>query len=115
MTGAARKATFEQSDVPALPVVYGLAGLLGMIGISAALVAGLFAFWGTPAPTMTPRPLLGADVPRLERHEGDALAALRAVASARLEGYAWADKSANTARIPIERAMELQVLRGWPR
>jgi hypothetical protein len=114
VTVAPPRPTYEQRDVPARPVVYGLAGLFGIIAVSAALVGGLFAFWGPPVPTMTPRPPLAANVPRLEKHEGEERAALEAAASARLEGYAWADKAADTARIPIERAMELQVRQGWP-
>jgi hypothetical protein len=40
-------------------------------------------------------------------------AAVESAAAATLTGYAWVDRSAGTARIPIERAMELLAKQGW--
>jgi hypothetical protein len=50
--------------------------------------------------------------PRLEQNpviDGNKIVA---DATAKLEGYGWADQQAGTAHIPIERAMELIVERG---
>jgi hypothetical protein len=113
LSRAAHKPTYERRDAPARAIVYGLAGLFGVIALSAAAVAGLFALWGSPTPTMTPRAPLAKNVPRLEIQEGENRASLEAIALARLKGYAWADRDAGLVRIPIERAMELQVEQGW--
>jgi hypothetical protein len=114
MTAAPRKVSHERRDVPARPVALGLAGLFVTIGISAALVSGLFALFGgvrEGAPTAQPT---SASAPRLELKEGEDRAALDAAANAKLTGYAWVDRAAGKVRIPIERAMELQAQQGWP-
>jgi len=114
MTTAPRKVSYERRDVPARPVAFVFAGLFVMIGVSAALVTGLFALFGDVGerpPTAQPK---SSSAPRLELKEGEDRAALNAVANAKLTGYAWVDRDAGKVRIPIERAMELQAQQGWP-
>ena len=57
------------------------------------------------APPVRPEPHL-QETPELD------LAALRRAQQAELEGYAWVDRGAGLARIPIERALELTLERG---
>ena len=52
--------------------------------------------------------------PRLEVKPGASLAELRAAEDADLNSYGWIDRSAGTARIPIDRAMQLILQRGLP-
>ncbi|WEX10568.1 hypothetical protein [Chelativorans sp. AA-79] len=93
-------------------------GLFAVIILSGLAVAGLLALFfhlRQPADVM---PLETVEqvppAPRLETApEGDRIAIERE-AKSRLEGYAWADRSAGTARIPIERAMELVAKEDWP-
>jgi hypothetical protein len=108
----ARRTAYERRDVSPRAVVFGVLGLFGMIAVAALVVAGLFQFWPA-APPAPPGP--NVPPPRLEGHEGEDRPALEAAAQAKLQGYGWTDRAAGRARIPIERAMELQVQQGWPR
>jgi len=53
-------------------------------------------------------------VPRLEVKPGASLAELRAAEDADLNSYGWINRSTDTVRIPIDRAMQLIVERGLP-
>jgi hypothetical protein len=52
--------------------------------------------------------------PRLQTSPRDDLRRLRAREEALLHGYAWVDRQAGVARIPIDRAIELLAARGLP-
>jgi hypothetical protein len=52
--------------------------------------------------------------PRLQDNPQQALRELRAKQQALLDGFAWVDKGAGVARIPIEEAMRTIVRRGLP-
>ena len=52
--------------------------------------------------------------PRLEIKPGANLAELRAAENADLNSYGWIDREKGTARIPIDRAMQLILERGLP-
>lgn len=90
----------------------------GMLHWSAAVLAGsLLAVllgmvalyrWAQP-PTPVPASLPPA--PRLQPDPAADLAAERAQQQSRLQGYAWVDREAGIARIPIGRAMALLVER----
>ncbi|HET7360075.1 MAG TPA: hypothetical protein VFJ04_08005 [Rhodanobacteraceae bacterium] len=67
----------------------------------------LWRFWLAPVP---PRPVPRADIPPaplLQPHPAMDLAQERALQHARLHGYAWVDRKAGIARIPIDRAVAL--------
>jgi hypothetical protein len=57
----------------------------------------------------TTEPPLGAmpPEPRLQSHPVADLAAERAREQAMLDGYAWVDRDAGIARIPVDRAMDI--------
>jgi hypothetical protein len=107
-----RHPRYEPRDAEPRAAAFGVLGLFGLIAVAALVVGGLFGFW----PVAPPSPVK-PDVPppRLESHEGEDRAGLEAAAQARLHGYAWIDRAAGRARIPIERAMALQAQQGWPR
>lgn len=95
------------------PLIIGLVALslLLMIGLAmghAALVALISPPASSPRPTaiLPPEPRLQA-APRIEFQE------MKATQMARLNNYSWIDEEAGIARIPIERAMQLVVERGF--
>jgi hypothetical protein len=109
---------YESSDIAPRHIGYSAAILFGGIGLSAGLVAGLFALMDhsppmSPATTLETTPL-APPLPRLEIDGRADRAAIEADAQRKLEGYAWLDPAAGTARIPIARAMQLLATQGWP-
>jgi hypothetical protein len=52
--------------------------------------------------------------PRLQTHPGHELARLRGRERRELNTYGWVDRDGGVVRIPIDRAMQLMVERGWP-
>lgn len=119
MTTAARSPRYERRDVRPRAVVFGAVGLFLGIGLSIGLVVGLLTIFERQLPHPHTPPSAMATVqantgPKLELKEGEDRPALEAAAEARLHGYAWADAASGKARIPLERAMELQVRQGWP-
>jgi hypothetical protein len=109
---------YEVRDVAPRHIGYSAAILFGGLAVSVGLVAGLFAALdrSMPKPVATAMETapLAPPLPRLEIDGRTDRAAVEADAQRKLEGYAWADPVADTARIPIERAMQLLVTHGWP-
>jgi hypothetical protein len=110
---------YETRDVTLHTMVY--SGL----GLAVLVLLGFLASWfvfryyvraqklGPPAsPFDNTRTL--PPPPRLQVHPAEDLKAYRAKEDATLDSYGWADKSAGVVRIPIERAMELSLQRGFP-
>jgi hypothetical protein len=113
---AKSKAGYETRDVAPRAVVYAGIGLLLGTSLCGLLVIGLLAL--LPAPERPTKPSLETvsqepPAPRLEIDGRINRVAVEAAAAARLTGYAWVDRTAGTARIPIERAMELLAQQGW--
>jgi hypothetical protein len=113
---SATQAGYETRDVAPRKVVY--AGICLFLGtaISIALVAGFLALLpmpGTPAKSATEAASPEPPAPRLEINGRADRAVIEEAAAAKLTGYAWADRSAGTVRIPIARAMALLAARGW--
>jgi hypothetical protein len=112
----AASAGFETCDAAPRAVVYSGLGLLLGTAFCGLLVIGLLALLPTPARPAKPALETVSEVPPSPRLEIDGRmnrAAVESAAAARLTGYAWVDRSAGTARIPIERAMELLAKQGW--
>jgi hypothetical protein len=91
--------------------------VFGLIALSAALVLAMFAAFSA---LRSPRRLTALQEaaqapppPRLQAAPARELASVRAAAQGRLQGYGWTDRAAGLARIPIDRAMQLQARRGW--
>lgn len=98
-----------------LPLVLGL-GLVVLTAVAGLVAEGLVVT-EDEAPSRT-RPGREAvrrlfPEPRLDAEPGSQLARVRAYERARLEGYEVVDPDRGLARIPLERAMELTVARGF--
>src|SRR5689334_24845733 len=110
MKAARTKVRYETRDVAPRAVVASGLGLLLGTGICGLLVLGLLELLPAPErPTKRAPETVSQEppAPRLEIDGRMNRAAVENAAGARLEGYAWVDRSAGIARIPIERAMEL--------
>ena len=110
---------YEKRDVATRPMMW------SAIGLVILTVAGLAASWivmkyfvttqklGPPAsPFDQSRTLPPA--PRLSVKPEIDLKKLQAEEKARLSSYGWVDQTTGTVHIPIERAMELSIERGFP-
>lgn len=105
---------YEKGDVS-------LRGVLAAIGLIAAIVVlsalGLYGLRGWLVPDRpAPPPILGRldrGGPPLTTAPRDRNAALLQEHRDRLTGYAWIDRDAGVARIPIGRAMDILADRGW--
>jgi hypothetical protein len=118
MTARARRPAYQPDGASAQIAAAGFLGVVALVLVGAALVFGLYAWFGslgvrTPA-TALERADLAPQGPRLERDPLRERLALEARARARIEGYGWVDRRTGAARIPIERAMALRAAQGWP-
>ena len=93
-----------------------------VLALTAALmclvVFGTFRYLATHDVTRTTNPMAAADrqtppAPRIQEHPAIELDQLRAEEDAVLNTYGWVDRKSGTVRIPIDRAMELQLQRGF--
>jgi hypothetical protein len=113
------KRRYETQDVSLHTMIY------SALGLAALIILGFLASWfvfryyvrvqklGPPAsPFDNTRTL--PPPPRLQVNPAEDLKAYHAEEDAILRSYGWADKSAGVVRIPIERAMELSLQRGFP-
>jgi hypothetical protein len=109
---------FERQDAPARGVAYAILGLFAGIAISGIFVGALLYSFEPAAPKETGAAIKGEalapNAPRLEVSPGTDAARVEAQAQHMLDDYAWVDRSAGLARIPIGRAMELTAKQGWP-
>ena len=109
---------YEASDMLPRHVGYSAAALFLGIAISAGLVAALVGVlqsnYGNQTTTALDASPITPPWPRLEIDAKADRATVETAAARKLEGYAWVDRAAGTARIPIERAMQLLVTEGWP-
>jgi hypothetical protein len=103
-----------------------LIGLTGLalavgIGIVLLLVFGIFQFLAHHPVVITPANPLAETTqqqvppePRIEEHPAVELNELHSREDNILSTYGWIDKKSGVVRIPIDRAMELQLERGLP-
>jgi len=92
-----------EGDPPARATLGTMAVMLALVALSLLIVMGLF--WGFGVPIRGTHTISGAAMPwdrPAKKADDDML------------GYGWADRDANRARIPIDRAMELIAQHGWP-
>lgn len=119
MHDSGKQPRYETRDVSARSMVY------SALGLAVLVAAGLAASWavmkyfvavqklGPPASpfdqtrTIPPEPRLSVNpAEELKKHEEKE--------RNRLENYGWVDRNAGTVHIPIERAMELSLEKGFP-
>ena len=109
----------EVTDAPVRPIV--LVG--GAIALTAALVFGLsitvFRYFSQRPVEAPPNPMAAEapqfpPAPRIEVAPSIEYRQLRAQEDQILSTYGWMDRKAGTVRIPIDRAIDLQLQRGFP-
>ena len=110
----------ETRDAGVRPIVLNGAGLAVMIVIVGLIVLGTFQYLAKhPAISPQSNPMSEGDLqippePRIEDHPAIAIQQLHAQEDKTLSTYGWTDKRAGVVRIPIDRAIELQLERGFP-
>jgi len=110
---------YETQDVTIRPMVW------SAIGLAVLTIVGMLASWlafkyfvrvqklGPPAsPFENARELPPA--PRLQVNPVETLKDYQAEEGSKLNGYGWVDKNAGVVRIPIDRAMQITLERGFP-
>jgi hypothetical protein len=114
------EAGHEVRDPQIRPFALGMVGLVVALALIFALVYEGFRFLNTHSgsqistnpmasgePTMPP-------APRLEVHPAAEMQALRDQENQILSTYGWVNKKSGAVRIPIDRAIDLQLQKGFP-
>jgi hypothetical protein len=115
-----RAAGHETHDAPVGPIVLTGAGLAFIVAMVGLIIYGILTYLGThPATSVRANPMAAEDsqippAPRIEEHPAIEIQQLHAQEDHILSTYGWTDKKAGVVRIPIDRAMELQLERGFP-
>jgi hypothetical protein len=110
---------YEDSDVSVGRLFLFAAGVVGLVVFGMLVSAGVFHFFvqhqtlGPPASpfedvrTLPPGPRLQTAAPLdLKRYRADQ--------EKLLQGYGWVDSQAGIVRIPVDRAMDLMLQKGYP-
>jgi hypothetical protein len=111
----------EESDANIPEIALTAAGLAVTVALVYLFVSGIF-WYLADHPLSSPRPNPMAETneqqfppePRLEVHPTIEIQELRSSEDQILSTYGWTDKDKGIVRVPIERAMELQLERGFP-
>jgi hypothetical protein len=110
----------ETSDASIRPILLtglGLAvavAIIGLIGYGMFHLLRTYTNIGARENPMAAGATQVPPEPRLEEHPAIALEQLNAQEQQVLSTYGWADRKTGRVRIPIDRAMELQLQRGFP-
>jgi len=111
----------ETEDANVRDIVITLACVAAGAALVCLMVYGIFRYLADhPLTTAPPNPMAETDrqqmppAPRIEEHPAIELKDLRSKEEKILSTYGWTDKRAGVVRIPIDRAMELQLQRGFP-
>ena len=115
-----RTAGHETRDARIAPILLTGAGLALTVAIVGLVVYSIFQYLEThPATSARANPMSAEEsqippAPRIEEHPAIEIQQLHAQENSILSTYGWTDKKARVVRIPIDRAMELQLERGFP-
>lgn len=109
----------ETTDASVRPIVLTGVALAIIAGIVLAISVGLFRFLVKRPAETSANPMASElsqfpPAPRIEDHPASELEQLRQSEDRTLTTYGWVDRKAGTVRIPIDRAMELSLKRGFP-
>jgi hypothetical protein len=115
------KTGHEESDASIQGIAFTAAGLAVTVALVYLLVSGIFWYLAEhPLSTPPPNPMAETDPqqfppqPRLDVHPTIEVQELRSDEDKILSTYGWTDKEKGVVRVPIDRAMELQLERGLP-
>jgi hypothetical protein len=111
----------ETEDANVRAIVYTGVALAVGAAIIGVLVYGIFQYLaGLPITTAPSNPMADIDRqqippgPVVEEHPAIEVKDLRAHEDQILSTYGWTDKNTGVVRIPIDRALDLQLQRGFP-
>jgi hypothetical protein len=110
----------ERTDADVRPIVLIGAGLAVLLIAVGGIVYGIFQYLSAhtaTSPQSSPMTVFDPQIPpspRIEEHPAIEIQQLRAQEEQTLSTYGWVDKKTGRVRIPIDRAMELQLQRGFP-
>ena len=110
----------EGRDAAIRPIVLTGIGLALTLAVVGLIVYGTFQYLAAhPAIGAQPNPMAVFDsqippAPRIEEYPAIEIQQLRAQEEQTLSTYGWIDKKKGVVRIPLDRAMQLQVERGFP-
>jgi len=110
----------EIRDAKIGPLILIAAGLAVTVAIVGVFIYGIFQYLGAhPAASVQANPMSAGEAqippaPRIEEHPAIEIQQLHAQEERTLSTYGWVDRKAGVVRIPIDRAMELQLERGFP-
>jgi hypothetical protein len=110
----------EIRDADIRPIVLTAIGLAVTVVVVGLIVYGIFQYLAAhPATSVQSNPMTVLDsqippAPRIEEHPAIEMQQLNTQEEHTLTTYGWVDKKAGVVRIPIDRAMELQLERGFP-
>jgi hypothetical protein len=121
-TAPSPKATgHETKDASVRGILFTGLGLLIAAAIALSIVYGIFQYLSTqPVTTAPPNPMAETSVqqfppePRIEEHPAVEIQQLHAKEDSLLSTYGWTDKTAGVVRIPIDRAIDLELQREFP-
>jgi len=110
----------ETKDAGVRLILISGAALACVVALALLLVYGAFLYLENHRATvLQANPMAGNESrvrpsPRIEEHPALELQQLHAQEERTLSTYGWADKKSGIVRIPLDRAMELQLQRGFP-
>ena len=111
----------EVADASVRGIVYAAIGLAIGTALSGLIVYGIFQYLANnPLTTAPENPMAETDrqqfppVPRIEDRPAIEVKDLRSEEDKVLSTYGWTDKKKGVVRVPINRAFELQLQRGFP-
>jgi len=109
----------ETTDASIRPIVLTGAALAIVAAIVLSISIGLFHFFVQRPAQAPPNPMASENpefppAPRIEDHPSSELQQLRQQEDQTLSTYGWVDRRAGKVRIPIDRAIDLQLQRGFP-
>jgi hypothetical protein len=111
----------ETRDASIRGIVLTGVGLAIGAAVALSIVYGIFQFLSTqPVTTAPPNPMAETNLqqfppePRIEEHPAVEIQELHAKEDSLLSTYGWTDKMAGVVRIPIDRAIDLELERGLP-
>jgi hypothetical protein len=107
----------ETKDARIRPILVTIVALAAGAALVSLIVFGVYRWFEMGVPQAPANPMATSQEPprpRVEEHPQIELHDLRREEEQRLSTYGWTDKSHTGVHIPIDRAMELQLERGYP-